>query len=70
MSVILVRMQLIVGRKRITEGANMTDTEIDAALKIVIDLARQNVIDIRDDAMEYARQMEAIEIIEAVYFGE
>jgi hypothetical protein len=48
----------------------MTDTEIDAALKIVIDLARQNVIDIYDDAMEYARQMEAIEIIEAVYFGE
>jgi hypothetical protein len=48
----------------------MTDTEIDAALKIVIELARRNVVDFRDDAMECARQMEAIEIIEAVYFGE
>jgi len=48
----------------------MTDTEIDAALKIVIELARQKVIDIRDDATDYARQLEAIDIIEAVYFGE
>lgn len=34
------------------------------AFQIVLDLAKQNVIDIRDDSVEHARQMEAIETVE------
>lgn len=38
--------------------------DIKKALQIVIDLAKQNVIDIKDDAAEHARQMEAINTVE------
>lgn len=38
--------------------------DIKEALQIVIDLAKQGVIDIRDDAVEHARQMEAIDTVE------
>lgn len=37
---------------------------IKEALQIVLDLAKQNVIDIFDDAKEHARQMEAIDTVE------
>lgn len=39
-------------------------TTIKEALQITIDLAKQNVIDIRDEPEEHARQMEAIDIVE------
>ena len=38
--------------------------EVSEALQIVVDLARQNVIDIRDMPAEHARQMEAIDTVE------
>lgn len=38
--------------------------DIQEALQIVLDLAKQNVIEIRDDAEEHARQMEAIDTVE------
>ena len=47
-----------------TEETSADFTDIADAFQTVIDLARQNVIDIRDDAAEHARQMEAIDIIE------
>lgn len=34
------------------------------ALQIVLDLAKQNVIDIRDEPEEHARQMEAISLVD------
>lgn len=37
---------------------------IEEALQIVLDLAKQNVIDILDDDKEHARQMEAIDTVE------
>lgn len=39
-------------------------TTLKEALQIVIDLAKQNVIDIRDEPEEHARQMEAIDMVE------
>lgn len=38
----------------------MTDMD---ALAIVLDLAHQNIIDIDEDRMEHARQMEAYDIV-------
>lgn len=46
------------------EPRTMPDLDLAAALQIVIDLARQNVVDIRDDAAEHARQMEAVDMVE------
>lgn len=42
----------------------MKQIEMYDALQIVLELARQNVIDILDHAEEHARQMEAIDTIE------
>ena len=37
------------------------------ALEVVLDLAKQNVLDGEDDRFEHDRQVEAIEIVEATY---
>lgn len=41
----------------------MTYIDIADALQIVLDLASQNIIDLRDDPKEHARQREAINIV-------
>lgn len=38
--------------------------DMKQALQLVLDLAKQNVVDIRDNAEEHARQMEAIDTVE------
>jgi hypothetical protein len=38
--------------------------DLASAFQVTLDLARQGVIDIRDDAEEHARQMEAIDVVE------
>jgi len=45
-------------------------TNLKEALQIVIDLAKQNVIDIRDAPEEHARQMEAIDMVEDMAVNE
>jgi hypothetical protein len=44
--------------------------KIDEAMKIVLELARQNIISEHDNAEEHARQTEACDKVEAfVYFS-
>lgn len=38
--------------------------DLPEAHQIVLDLARQNVVSIFDDAKEHARQMEAIDMVD------
>lgn len=44
--------------------------DIADAFQIVLDLAKQNVIDERDDPEEHARQIEAINTIEDIAVNE